>query len=159
MESKVYVVGDPTTKAVITQSKVNPEYGYVKVVQTKQLVDVNGFLRRVQVPALIHGYVGELKLNGYYAGQELSGRVVIRESLTPFNTKNPEADLKIAGSTGVVCKVNGQAIYRKTVYTDISTLKEELIAHDNIEEIKAAIRLQQNATAALKPNEEFSIEN
>ena len=44
MESKVYVVGDPTTKAVITQSKNNPEYGYVKVVQTKQLVDVNGFL-------------------------------------------------------------------------------------------------------------------
>ena len=36
---------------------------------------------------------------------------------------------------------------------------EELIAHDNIEEIKAAIRLQENATAALKPNEEFSIEN
>ena len=67
--------------------------------------------------------------------------------------------MKIAGSTGVVCKVNGQPIYRKTVYTDIPTLKEELIAHDNIEEIKAAIRLQQNATAALKPNEEFSIEN
>jgi hypothetical protein len=157
MESKVYVVGDPTTKAVIVQSKTNPDYGYVKVVQTKQLVDVNGFLRRIQVPALIHGYIGELKLGGYYANQELNGRVVIRESLTPFNTKNPEGDLKIAGSTGVVCKVNNQPIYRKTVYTDMSTLQEELIQHDNVEEIRAAFRAQQASTAAIKPNEEFSI--
>jgi hypothetical protein len=157
MESKVYVVGDPTTKAVIVQSKTNPDYGYVKVVQTKQLVDVNGFLRRIQVPALIHGYIGELKLGGYYANQELNGRVVIRESLTPFNTKNPEGDLKIAGSTGVVCKVNNQPIYRKTVYTDMSTLQEELIQHDNVEEIRGAFRAQQASTAAIKPNEEFSI--
>jgi len=159
MESKVYVVGDPTTKSVIVQSKNNPEYGYVKVVQTKQLVDVNGFLRRIQVPARIQGYVGEHKVSGYYEGQELTGRVVIRESLTPFNTKNPEGDLKIAGSTGVVCKVNGQPIYRKTVYTDIPTVKEELIAHDNVEEIRAVLRAQQNAKASIKPNEEFSIEN
>ena len=157
MESKVYVVGDPTTKAVIVQSKTNPDYGYVKVVQTKQLVDVNGFLRRIQVPALIHGYIGELKLGGYYANQELNGRVVIRESLTPFNTKNPEGDLKIAGSTGVVCKINNQPIYRKTVYTDMSTLQEELIQHDNVEEIRAAFRAQQASTASIKPNAEFSI--
>jgi hypothetical protein len=157
MESKVYVVGDPTTKAVIVQSKVNPEYGYVKVVQTKQLVDVNGFLRRIQVPALIHGYVGELKLGGYYANQELNGRVVIRESLTPFNEKDPSKDLKVAGTTGVVCKVNNQPIYRKTVYTDMSTLQEQLIQHDNVEEIRASFRAQQASTAAIKPNEEFSI--
>jgi hypothetical protein len=87
----------------------------------------------------------------------LNGRVVIRESLTPFNTKNPEGDLKIAGSTGVVCKVNNQPIYRKTVYTDMSTLQEELIQHDNVEEIRAAFRAQQASTAAIKPNEEFSI--
>ena len=159
MESKVYVVGDPTTKAVITQSKNNPEYGYVKVVQTKQLVDVNGFLRRIQVPALIHGYVGELKVSGYYEGQELIGKVVIKESLTPFNTKKPESDLKIAGTTGVVCKVNSQPIYRKTIYTDIPTVKEELIAHDNVDEIRGALRAQQNATASIKPNEEFLIES
>lgn len=159
MESKVYVVGDPTTKAVIVQSKINPEYGYVKVAQTRQLVDVNGFLKRIQVPALIHGYVGELKVSGYYMGQELSGRIVIRESLKPFNTKNPEGDIKIAGSTGVVCKINGQPIYRKTVYTDIMTVKEELIAHDNVDEIRGVLRAQQNSTASIKPNEEFSIEN
>lgn len=157
MESKVYVVGDPTTKSVIVQSKNNPEYGYVKVVQTKQLVDVNGFLRRIQVPALIHGYVGELKVSGYYEGQELTGRVVIRESLTPFNTKNPEGDLKIAGSTGVVCKVNGQPIYRKTIYTEVASVEETLIAHDNIDEIRAANE-RAKSNKALKPQEDFALQ-
>lgn len=157
MESKVYVVGDPTTKAVIVQSKTKPEYGYVKVVQTRQLVDVNGFLRRVQVPALIHGYVAELKLCGYYANQELSGKIVVRESLTPFNEKDPSRDLKVAGDTGVVCKVNGNPIYRKTVYTDILTFEENLIQHDNVEEIRAAFRAKSTASEAIKPNEEFSI--
>ena len=84
---------------------------------------------------------------------------MIKESLTPFNTKKPESDLKIAGTTGVVCKVNGQPIYRKTIYTDIPTVKEELIAHDNVDEIRGALRAQQNATASIKPNEEFSIES
>ena len=156
MESKVYVVGDPTTKAVITQSKNNPEYGYVKVVQTKQLVDVNGFLRRIQVPALIHGYVGELKVSGYYEGQELSGKVVIKESLTPFNTKKPESDLKIAGTTGVVCKVNGQPIYRKTIYTEVASVEETLIAHDNIDEIRSANQ-RANSNKTLKPQEDFDL--
>jgi hypothetical protein len=159
MESKVYVVGDPTTKAVIVQSQTKPEYGYVKVVQTKQLVDANGFLRRIQVPALIHGYVAELKLCGYYANQELSGRVVIRESLTPFNEKDPSRDLKVAGDTGIVCKVNGQPIYRKTIYTDMATVKEQLIQHDNVEEIREALRAQKDSTTAIKPSEEFSIGN
>jgi hypothetical protein len=126
MDSKVYVVGDPTTKAVVEQSKNKPDYGYVKVIQSRSMVGADGFYRKIEIHALIHGFTSDLVHEGYYSGQELSGKVVIKESLTPFNTKKPDTViLKIAGTTGVVCKVNGQPIYRKTIYTDIPTVKEE----------------------------------
>jgi L-ascorbate metabolism protein UlaG (beta-lactamase superfamily) len=89
-------------------------------------------------------------------GQELPGRVVIRESLKPFNDKDPSRDLKIAGDTGVVCKVNGQPIYRKTIYTDVAAVEEVQIAHDNIDEIRAANRVVTNSKA-LKPQGDFDL--
>ena len=46
MNSKVTVVADATTGAVITQSVNNPEYGYVKLAQTRTTIDDNGFLRK-----------------------------------------------------------------------------------------------------------------
>ena len=156
MDSKVYVVGDPTTKTVVVQSKNNPAYGYVRVVQSRSLVGADGFFRKVEVPALIHGFVDDLQAQNYYMGQELPGRVVIRESLTPFNPESAQRDLKIAGDTGVVCKVNGQPIYRKTIYTDIATVEEVQIAHDNIDEIRAANRVVTNSKA-LKPQEDFDL--
>jgi len=93
MDSKVYVVGDPTTKAVVEQSKNNPDYGYVKVVQSRSMVGADGFYRKMEVPALIHGFTSDLVHAGYYAGQELPGRVVIKESLTPFNVADKVADV------------------------------------------------------------------
>ncbi len=156
MDSKVYVVGDPTTKTVVVQSKNNPAYGYVRVVQSRSLVGADGFFRKVEVPALIHGFVDDLQAQNYYMGQELPGRVVIRESLTPFNPESAQRDLKVAGDTGVVCKVNGQPIYRKTIYTDIVSVEEIQIAHDNIDEIRAANKVVVS-NKALKPQEDFDL--
>lgn len=156
MDSKVYVVGDPTTKAVVEQSKINPDYGYVKVIQSRSMVGADGFYRKIEIPALIHGFTSDLVHEGYYAGQELPGRVVIKESLTPFNATEPNRDLKIAGTSGVVCTVNGQPIYRKTIYTEVPSVEETLIAHDNIDEIRAANqRLSSNKT--LRPQEDFDL--
>jgi hypothetical protein len=156
MDSKVYVVGDPTTKAVVVQSKHNPDFGYVKVVQSRSMVGADGFYRKLEVPALIHGFTSDLVHAGYYAGQELPGRVVIKESLTPFNTTEPNRDIKIAGETGVVCTKDGQAIYRKTIYTEVASVEEVTIPHDNIDEIRAANQ-RMNSNKSLKPQEDFDL--
>jgi hypothetical protein len=156
MDSKVYVVGDPTTKAVVEQSKNNPDYGYVKVFQSRSMVGADGFYRKMEVPALIHGFTSDLVHAGYYAGQELPGRVVIKESLTPFNVAEPHRDLKIAGTSGVTCTVNSQPIYRKTIYTEVASVEETLIAHDNIDEIRAANQ-RASSNKTLKPQEDFDL--
>lgn len=156
MDLNVYVVGDPTTNAVVVQSKYNPDYGYVKVIQSRSMVGADGFYRKMEIPALIHGYTSDLVHEGYYAGQKLPGRVVIKESLTPFNKTEPERDLKIAGSSGVVCTVNGQPIYRKTIYTEVASVEETLIAHDNIDEIRAANQ-RMSSNKALRPQEDFDL--
>lgn len=156
MDSKVYVVGDPTTKTVIEQSKNSPDYGYIKVIQSKSMVGADGFYRKIEVPALIHGFISDLVHAGYYAGQELTGRVVIKESMTPFNVADPNRDLKIAGTSGVVCTVNGQPIYRKTIYTEVASVEETLIAHDNIDEIRAANQ-RVNSNKTLKPQGDFDL--
>jgi len=157
MQSKVVVVADATTGAVIHVSANNPDYGYVKLQQVRTLVDDNGFLRRNVMSALIQAPVGILQEMGYHAGQILDGKIIIKESLTPYNKKNPERDLKIAGKTGIVCTVEGQPIYRKTVYNTSSNAADLTIQHDNVEELRAAYASQNAVSAAIKPNEDFAI--
>ena len=70
--------------------------------------------------------------------------------------KEPNRHLKIAGKTGIVCTVEGQPIYRKVIYSTKANAKDELIAHDNVEELRSAWA-KENSSAAIKPNEEFNI--
>lgn len=156
MDPKVYVVGDPTTNAVVVQSKNNPDYGYVRVIQLRTMVGADGFYRKLEVPALIHGFTSDLVHAGYHIGQVLLGRVIIKESLTPFNILEPNRDLKIAGTSGVTCTIDNKPIYRRTIYTEVNSIEETLIAHDNIEEIRAANKLI-NSKKALKPEEDFDL--
>jgi hypothetical protein len=158
-QSKVKVVADSTTGAVINVSTTNPVYGYVRLEQKRSVVDDNGFLRVKPVSTLLHGTVTELTSAGFYAGQELSGQVVVQESLTPFNDKAPQKDLKVAGSTGIVCTLEGAPIYRRTMYkTDINA-QDTTIKHDNVEQLRAAYAVQTGKSSAIKPNvaEDFSI--
>jgi hypothetical protein len=148
MDTTVKITGDEHGN-VITQSTNNPEYGYVRVEQVRILHDDNGFLRKRVVSALIQGTMDTLKEVNYRNGQELPGRIVTIESLNPFNKKDPSKHVKQAGNTGVVCKLKGQPIYRKTLYTLISNVDDELIKHDNTEEIKAANLLKDKKPSAL----------
>jgi hypothetical protein len=157
MNSKVVIVADATTGAVIHVSANNPEYGYVKLQQVRTIVDDNGFLRKQVMSALIQAPVGILQEMNYNAGQILDGKIIIKESLTPFNKKNPERDLKIAGKTGIVCTVEGQPIYRKTVYNTSSNAVDLTIQHDNVEELREAYIAQNAISKAIVPNEEFTI--
>lgn len=147
MNSKVIVTADATTNAVINPSN-NPDYGYIRVQQVRTMIDDNGFLRRKLVSAIVPSTMAELLESGFYNGQQLDGKIVIEESLEPFNAKTPERDLKIAGDTGIVCTVGGQPIYRKTKYTLDNFASDVLVKHDNVEELRAAYANAAKANTA-----------
>lgn len=133
---KVTVTADPSGQAVVPGT--NPEFGYVRVSQTRNIVDERGWLKNKPVAALILGKVSDLKAAGYQNGQELEGKIRVEESLTPFNKKNPEKDLKVAGKTGITCMVGDKPIYRKAFYSQDADAKDVLIEHTNVAAIKAA---------------------
>jgi hypothetical protein len=154
MDTPVKVVGDESGNVINVSS--NPEYGYVRLEQVKSIIDENGFLRRKTRSALIQGTIDELKACGFYAGQVLPGKIVVLESLTPFNEKDPNRDLKVAGSTGIPCTQGGQPIYRKSLYTASLNRDDVTVDHDNIDELRAAYEAQSKSEA-IKPNEEFNV--
>lgn len=135
MDSKVFVRADDQGN-VIGVSENNPEYGYVKVQQLAMQINDQGWLRQVLRTALIKGKVEDLLKCDFKADQVIPGKIIVRESLTPFNEENPDRDLKVAGSTGVVCRVNDQPIYRQSFYTQNMNSVDELIMHTNTDEIK-----------------------
>lgn len=155
--SKVKIVADPITGSVIHLSTNNPEYGYIKLEQVKTVIDDNGFLKKQIMSALIHGPVGILKEMNYKADQELEGRIVVQESLTPWNKKNPENDLKIAGKTGIVCRIENQPIYRRTIYTEKENVVDTFIAHDNGQELRIAYEKNLKASLSMPVNEDFKL--
>lgn len=156
MNSNVKVVANATTGAVVNVSENNPEYGYIRLEQTKAIVDDNGFLKPRTVSTLLQGSVSDLQGLGFFSGQEVDGKIQIKESLEPFSTKSPERDLKKAGETGIICTQAGAPIYRKTVYDMSGSKKDTFVQHDNVAELRAAYDAQK-ASGAMKANEDFSI--
>jgi hypothetical protein len=150
MNSKVIVTADATTNSVVNVSE-NPEWGYLRVEQIRTMVDDNGFLKRKSVSAIVPGLLSDLQASGFFAGQQLDGKIVVEESLEPFNKKTPERDLKVAGETGIVCTYGGLPIYRRTKFSLDGSMQDTLIKHDNVEELRAAYANSQRAnTEALK---------
>lgn len=132
----VKVAGDEMGN-VVGISTNNNDYGYIRVEQTTPVID-GGWLRLNKRSALIKGKYEELKALDLQKGQSLPGKIVIRESLTPFNTKDPLKNLKIAGDTGISCTIDDQPIYREAFYTTDMSSQDELIQHNNTEEIRRA---------------------
>lgn len=159
MESKAVIVADEATGNVIYQSE-NPNFGYVKVQQTRTIIGDDGFLRRTLMTALIQSPIDILQDMNYYAGQILPGKVIVKESLTPFNKKNPSKDIKVAGRTGIPCTIKGQVIYRKTFYTESSNAEDVRIQHDNVNELRAAyskIKISDEDFTDVNQEEDFSL--
>lgn len=147
-QSKVRVTADINGN-VIGVSSNNPEYGYVRVEQSVTQISEAGWLKPVKRSALIKGKVEDLAQAGFVEGHELSGKIIVKESLTPFNPENPDKDLKIAGQTGVVCTIDDQPIYRQTFYTSNQEAYDELITHDNTTEIRE-VQVAQREISSLK---------
>jgi len=157
MNSTVKIVADATTGAVVKISDNNPDFASVKVEQTRMVIGNNNFIERKNVSALLQGPTVDLQLMGFYAGQELPGTIVIEESLTPFNKKTPERDLKIAGETGIICTVGGQPIYRRAVYSTASNAQDTLIKHDNVEQLRSAYAQANSAGIRNAAGQDFNI--
>lgn len=152
MKPTVYVTADAAGNVVIP-SKDNPEWGHIRVEMQRLMVDERGFARRRKISALIPGEVKDLKDFGWQGGEVIEGTIIFKEQLTPFNPKDPNHDLKVAGKTGVVCTYKGQPIYRKTFYKQDATEKDQYIlddaghpiGHDNGDEIRAARKTMADA--------------
>lgn len=142
MNNKVVVVSDKDGN-VVGVSQNNPEYGYIRVEQTAVQINDQGWLRNVKRSAIIKGKVKDLIETGYREGSELPGKIVVVESLTPFNQENPDRDLKIAGNTGVICRIDDQPIYRQSFYTTNLNAFDELISHTNTDEIREVMDAQK----------------
>jgi hypothetical protein len=136
-------------------SKNNPEWGHIRVEQTKMMVDDRGFARTTRISALIPGEVEALASFGFTAGQELAGTIYAREQTNPFDKVTPERDLKIAGSTGIICRIGDEAIYRKNFYNENSEKLDETIEHTNKAEIIAAY--DSVRVSAVAPSAEFNV--
>ena len=119
-------------------------------------MDDNGFLRRKNITALMPALVTDLQEMHLFSGQQLDGKIVFEESLTPFNAKTPERDLKVAGETGIVCTVAGLPIYRRTKFSFDANASDISIKHDNVDELRNAYN-KASKGSAIKANEDFSI--
>lgn len=156
--SKVIVTADENGN-VIGVSQNNPEYGYIRVEQQAIQINDEGWLRNVKRSALIKGKVVDLQQAEYKQGTLLPGKIVVVESLIPFNIDNPDRDLKLAGPTGVICRIDDQPIYRQTFYTQNPTACDEFISHTNREEIKEVMTAQKmmDALQTVEKDKELSL--
>lgn len=152
--SKVVIVADPATGSVIFPSNNNPEWGYVKLAQTRTMIDENGFLNKRVLRSIIKAPIVILQEMNYKGGQVLEGTLVIKEQLEPFNKKDPERDIKIAGKTGIICRVGDQPIYRKTLYRSNPDQQDILLEHTNKEELRTAYQIAIENSVSTK---EFDI--
>jgi len=140
--SNVTVVADKNGN-VINVSQNNPDYGYVRVEQQSIQINEQGWLKSVKKSTLLKGKMKDLLEAGYREGTQIPGKIIIKESLTPFNDENPDRDLKIAGQTGVICRVDDQPIYRQSFYTTNLNAWDELMGHNNTDEIRDVMTAQK----------------
>ena len=105
------------------------EYGWIFVEQL--FIDVEG--KETKLRAKYFGLYQYLKL--FKEGDKLPGKIIVLESLIPFNQDNPDRDLKVSFDTGVIYRIDDNPIYRITFYDASAEMKDEYLAHDNEEEI------------------------
>lgn len=137
MQNKVQIIPDELGN-VIRVSQNNSEFGHIRLQQERVTFGNSGWVNRKTLSTLLHGKVEDLREMGIQNMKEIAGKIVIRESLEPFNLNDPDRDLKVAGDTKIICCQDGQPIYRKTMYTADFNSEDVLVAHNNGDEIREA---------------------
>ena len=137
MQSKVNILADDMGN-VVRQSSSNPEFGHVRLQQTRVTFGNGGWVKKSNISTLLHGKLEDLNELGLESMDTIPGKIVIKEQLEPFSKNDPDRDYKKAGETGIICCVDGQPIYRKTFFVADTTAEDVLIAHNNGQDIKDA---------------------
>ena len=137
MQSKVNIIADDMGN-VIRQSSTNSEFAHVRLQQERVTFGNTGWVKKSVLSTLLHGKLEDLQSLGLENMKSLPGKIIVKESLEPFNTADPERDYKYAGETGIICCQDGQPIYRKTFYVSDVTAEDVLVAHTNGQDIKEA---------------------
>jgi hypothetical protein len=139
---KVIVTAD-AAGCVIGIAPKNPEFGYIRVQQTRPIITDWGWVKLKTLSALIKGSIADLKALNFRSGQELPGKIVVREQTLPFDNNNTDKNIKIAGTCGIQCRYYDELIYRDTFYTTNLAAEDQLIPHTNNDEIREAqVRLK-----------------
>jgi hypothetical protein len=137
MQNQVEVLADDMGN-VVRLSKNNPEYGYITLGYKSTTIGKGGWLKPRNLSTLILGNTDVLTEYAKQLGKTIPGKIVVVESFEPFNSSDPDRDLKYAGNTGIICCQDGQPIYRKTEYTLDQTREDVLLDHNNGDAIRAA---------------------
>jgi hypothetical protein len=148
----------------ITKFENNPEEGYLVLMQNKpKLVALfSGTQLKMQSSTcLLKGAVDmlEFMVEEWSEAGKIPGNIITSEFLEkdlPISLYTEDGDLKayaenlrkVAGDTGVTCKLGGQDIFRMKSYTADLTITDTLIAHDNAAEITAAQRAAKQPITA-----------
>lgn len=146
--NKVKVVADEFG-SVIRVSQNNPDYGFVRVEQDAIEV-VNGWIRRKVRSSIVPGLVSDLKSIGWKAGQELVGKITVKESVEPLMESNLDFGVKRAGQDGPICVFEDQPIYRRTYYTLDTEDNDVFIQHTNVAEIRES-NASRTSESIVKP--------
>ena len=146
MNTKVIVTADDLGNVI--NSSLNDQIGYISIQQNTNSISSN-WIKQQKRSCLIFGKIEDLQKFDFKAGQELDGKIIVEESFVPFNSNNSERELKIAGDTGVVCRVDDQPIYRRTRYTTNPDEQDVLIQHNNSEEIRESVNAMKLVTTDL----------
>ena len=119
--------------SIISQSS-NPEYGYIRVVQEKP-VDKDGFVKFREVSALIQGTIEDLQKLDLKAGDELEGKIVVKESLVPEDKqkiiKNFKEYSKFFKKSGVIIDHDLRKRFIEKELLKISIKKDFLLEINN----------------------------
>ena len=158
MQNKVNIVADDMGN-IIRQSSKNAEFGHIRLEQQRVVFGNTGWVKSSNRSTLLHGKMGDLQNLQLNVNTPLTGKIIVKESLTPFSNNDPDRDLKMAGETGIICAVEGEPIYRKTFFVADATAEDVLIAHTNGDAIREANGMNTNAVkTTVTPAEAFGLE-
>ena len=158
MQNQVNIVADDMGN-VIRQSQSNPEYGYVRLQQNRVTIGANSWVKNSNRSTLLLGKIEDLQALNLKANETLPGKIIVKESVEPFSSTDPDRDLKYAGDTGIICAVDGQPIYRKSFFTADMNAEDVLVAHDNGHAIREAngMDTKVKAKSQATPAEAFGL--
>lgn len=127
----VKVAAHKKTGELISVGK-NPLYGSIRV-EAQHVSLENGFAQTQNRSAYINGALEDLESFNFQIGQELSGKIIRKESYSPFYEgqtpkKNPQTD-------EIVLK-NGREVYMQQVFTQVETAQDEWVGETAMEVVE-----------------------